>query len=199
MRNSLIRRPSPAMIVACLALGLSLVGGSYAAAMVLPRGSVGTAQLRNGAVTAAKLRQGAVTNSRLGTNSVTSSKVRNGTLLRSDFRPGQLGSGDGTGTQGPPGPAGPAGPPGVSGLQRIDAATGAGSAGSKSVIATCPSGKHVIGGGARVTGSGANRVSIVENFPDSDGVHWNARAAEVVPTSSGWQLQAYALCATVGS
>jgi hypothetical protein len=48
-----------------------------------------------------------------------------------------------------------------------------------------------------VSGSGSNRVSIVENFPDSDGNKWNARAAEVVGTTGTWELQAYALCATV--
>lgn len=195
MRKTLLRRPSPALVVASLALGLVLAGTSYAAVQMLPRGSVGTLQLRNGAVTTAKLRSGAVTTSRLRANSVTSSRVENGSLLRADFKPGQL-SGDGTGPQGPPGPTGPAG---ISGLQRFDAATGSGSAASKTVVVTCPSGKRVVGGGARVIGSGADRTSIVENFPDSDGNKWNARAAEVVATPLGWQLQAYALCATVAS
>jgi hypothetical protein len=199
MRKDGIRLPSAALIVASVALGVALVGSSYAATQMLPRGSVGTAQIRNGAVTSAKLRAGAVTSSRLRANSVTTTQVKNGTLLRSDFRPGQLAFGDGTGPQGPPGPAGPAGPPGVTGLQRVDAASGSTSAASKAIIVTCPTGKHVIGGGARVIGNGANRVSIVENFPDSDGVHWNSRAAEVVATTLGWQLQAYALCATVSS
>jgi len=52
-------------------------------------------------------------------------------------------------------------------------------------------------GGARVIGNGANVVSIIESFPDSDNVHWNAKASEVVATAQTWQLQAYALCAVV--
>ena len=198
MRRTLLRRPSPAMIVACLALALALAGTSVAAVQMLPRGSVGTLQLRNGSVTTAKLRHGAVTTSRLRANSVTSRQVRNGTLLRADFRPGQLGSGDG-GVQGPPGPAGPAGQPGISGLQRVDVSTSASSANSKSLLVNCPSSKKAVGGGARVLGSGSRKVAIVASFPDSSGTQWDATASEVDLTAQSWQLQAYALCANVAS
>jgi hypothetical protein len=50
-----------------------------------------------------------------------------------------------------------------------------------------------------VTGNGAAVVSITENFPDSDGNKWNGKANEVVATAQTWQLQAYALCATVAA
>ena len=83
-------RPTPAMAVACIALGVALAGTSYAAT-VLPRNSVGTLQLRNNAVTAAK--------------------VKNGSLLRADFRAGQVPAG----LRGPAGPQGPAGPAGAAG------------------------------------------------------------------------------------
>jgi len=174
------------MMVACLGLAIALGGTSYATVLNVPRNSVGTVNLKSGAVTTAKLRTGAVTTAKLRANAVTSSKVRDGTLLLADFRPGQLENGV-------------PGAPGISGLQRVDAVSGSSSAGSKTVSVNCPSGKRVVGGGARVTGSGANRVSITENFPDSDGVKWNARAAEVVGTSATWELQAYALCATVAA
>src|SRR3970040_1855331 len=94
-----IRRPSPAMIVACIALLVSLGGTSVAAvSQLVPRNSVGTAQLKNGAVTNAKVRN----------NAINSGKVQNRSLLRGDFAPGQLPAGP-TGPQGPAGPAGPAG------------------------------------------------------------------------------------------
>ena len=64
-----VRRPSPALVISCLALALALGGTSYAAAVALPKGSVGTAQLKNSAVT--------------------SQKVKNRTLLRADFAPGR--------------------------------------------------------------------------------------------------------------
>ena len=182
MRRKLLRRPAPAMIVACLALGVALGGTSYAAVLNVPDNSVTTKKIRNDAVTAPKIKTGAVT----------ASEVKNGSLLRADFQPGQL-------PAGPAGQAGPAGSPGISGLQRFDVATPSSNSNSKSVIVTCPTGKRPVGGGARVIGNGAAVVSITESFPDSDGVHWNAKANEVVATNQTWQLQAYALCATVAA
>ena len=179
MRTISVRRPSPAMVVACLALGVALGGTSYATVLNVPNNSVTTAKIRNDAVTAPKIKAGAVA----------TSEVKNGSLLAVDFRPGQL----------PGGPAGPQGPPGISGLERLDVVTSSSSANSKNVIVTCPSGKRPVGGGARVIGNGAAVVSITENFPDSDAVHWNAKANEVVATALTWQLQAYALCATVAA
>lgn len=90
-----IRRPSPAMIVACLALLVALGGTSVAAVSQLARNSVGTAQLQNNAVTTPKIRN----------NAVTTAKVANGSLRAVDFAAGQI----------PPGPAGPAGPEGPAG------------------------------------------------------------------------------------
>jgi len=40
-----IPRPSPAMVIACLALGVALSGTSYAKILALPVNSVGTPQL----------------------------------------------------------------------------------------------------------------------------------------------------------
>src|ERR687885_522023 len=88
MSQLLRRRPSPALVIASLALVFALTGTGIAAVTALPRNSVGTRQLRN--------------------NAVVSSKVRNHSLLARDFRAGQLPRGP----IGPAGPAGPAGPPG---------------------------------------------------------------------------------------
>jgi hypothetical protein len=105
-----LRKPSPAMIVACLALLVALSGTGMAAATQLGRNSVGTLQLKDSAVTNAKVRN----------NAINSAKVAARSLLRSDFAPGQLPAGP-VGPQGPAGPAGaagatgPAGPAGVVG------------------------------------------------------------------------------------
>src|SRR5262245_19358780 len=64
MERILRHRPSPAMIVACVALLVALGGTSYAAVQ-LPRNSVGTKQLRKGAVATAKIRRSAVTTSKI--------------------------------------------------------------------------------------------------------------------------------------
>src|SRR5262245_59458920 len=187
MRIRRIPRISPSMVVACLALTVALAGTSVAATQLLPANSVGAKQLRTGAVTNAKIRNQAVTNAKILRDTITSSRIQHGTLIRGDFRPGETSGGE---------PGAP-GRPRISGLQRVDTVTDTSSSGSKSVSVNCPSGKRVIGGGARVTGGGANRVSIAESFPDSDGSKWNARANEVVSTTATWALQAYALCATV--
>jgi hypothetical protein len=104
--NKLWRRhPSPAMVVACLALLVALGGTSIAAVtQLVPRNSVGPRQIQFGAVTGPKIRS----------NAVTSAKVANRSLLRADFAPGQLPAGP-TGPQGPAGPAGAAGPAGPAG------------------------------------------------------------------------------------
>jgi hypothetical protein len=87
----------------------SAVGGTSYAAIVLPAGSVGSAQLRRGAVTSDKLSAGAVS----------SRSVKDRSLLRADFKPGELPAGtSGTaGAPGPQGPQGPAGPTGPAGRQ----------------------------------------------------------------------------------
>ena len=102
--RKLLRRPSPAMIVACLALLVALGGTSVAAVSQLARNSVGTPQLRNNAVT----------NPKVANNAINSAKVRPRSLLRSDFAAGQLPAGP-VGPQGPAGPAGAAGPAGPAG------------------------------------------------------------------------------------
>jgi hypothetical protein len=85
----LLRRPSPATVVAAVALFVALGGTSIAAVSALPRSSVGTAQLRN--------------------NAVNSAKVKNGSLRLADFARNSIPAGP-AGPTGPAGPAGPAGP-----------------------------------------------------------------------------------------
>jgi hypothetical protein len=93
MERLLRFRPSPAMVVACAALFISLGGVGYAA-IVLPANSVGTKQLKK--------------------NAVNSAKVKRHSLLRSDFRKGQLPRGP-QGIQGIPGIPGAPGAPGAKG------------------------------------------------------------------------------------
>jgi hypothetical protein len=175
MRLRPTKLPSPATVIASIALLVALAGTSVAAVSALPRASVGTVQLKD--------------------NAVTSRKVKNFSLVRSDFKLGQIPRGP-IGARGPQGPPGPAGAAGVAALERKDVLTPTSSANVKTTSAVCPTGKHVIGGGARVTGAGASKVSINEAFPDSDGTKFNATAREVVATALTWALQVYAMCAT---
>ena len=84
------RHPSPALVVACVALFVALAGTGVAAVVALvPNNSVGTAQLRN--------------------NAVVSAKVKDHSLAAKDFANGQLPAGPAgaTGATGATGPIGP--------------------------------------------------------------------------------------------
>lgn len=72
-------RPSPAMVVACVALAVALGGTSYAA-VTLPRNSVGTKQLKRNAVTGVKVKPNAVTSPKVANNSLTGADIRETTL-----------------------------------------------------------------------------------------------------------------------
>ena len=74
MSSIRLRRPSPALVVATMALIIALAGTSYAA-FSLPNNSVGSRQLRNGAVATGKLRNGAVTTRKIGNGAVTKAKL----------------------------------------------------------------------------------------------------------------------------
>ena len=187
----MIRRPdvrvriSPALVVASVALAISLGGTGYAA-LKLPAGSVGAAQLKK--------------------NAVTSRKVQNLSLLAADFKPGQL----------PAGPAGPAGPqgakgdkgdkgdkgetgsPGISGLARIEAVSATDSSTAKSAVATCPAGKRIVGGGAYLSQAATGGPALITSRPTPDLTAWSAVAVETSAWGLGWRIESYALCATVG-
>ena len=145
--RKLLRRPSPAMVVACLALLVALGGTGMAAATQLARNSVGTPQLKDSAVSNPKIKN----------NAINSAKVAARSLLRSDFAPGQLPAGP-TGPQGPAGPtgaAGAAGPPGVIGAitvrtssKIVDGGTAEnGAYNSERVTAMCQGNERAISGG----------------------------------------------------
>jgi hypothetical protein len=102
-------RPSPALVVALLALATSLSGVSYAA-LKLKANTVGAKQLKAGAVTGPKLAtasvdstkiadgavgpgdvaSGAVGSAKLANGAVDSAKIADGTVTRADTAPGVL-------------------------------------------------------------------------------------------------------------
>jgi hypothetical protein len=138
MKKLRIGRPSPALIVAVIALFLALGGTGYAA-FRLPKNSVGSKQLQP--------------------NSVTSSDVKDGSLRLQDFGAGQIPAGP-QGAQGPAGKDGANGTNGTNGIDGIDGTDGTGGAlgdvyrssnttshnGSKAVQVTVPAGNYVASG-----------------------------------------------------
>jgi hypothetical protein len=161
------------MVVACLALAISLSGAAYAVSTALPRNSVGTAQLKN--------------------NAVNSAKVRNASLRAADFAPGQLPRGQ----QGPAGPQGPQGPPGATGLQQVSGSGVSNSSSPKSQQQDCPAGKRAVGGGGVITGSTANTF-LSTSRPTDAGTGWIATGRESSGGNAGsWAVQTWVVCATV--
>jgi hypothetical protein len=166
-----IRTPSPALVVACLALGISLSGVSYAATM-LPRNSVGTAQVRN--------------------NAIVSAKIKNRTLLAADFKAGQLpagprgaqgatgergakgetGTAGARGPAGPTGPAGPQGPRGIGGFETRVAQLEIVPNGLKTRQVDCSAGKKALGGGMTTTEPGQLRLT--QSGPGGQATGWVA-------------------------
>jgi hypothetical protein len=72
-------RPSPALVIAFIALVVSIGGTSYAA-IKLPANSVGAKQLKKGAVVRAKIKNGAIDASKLAPNSVGAASIAENTL-----------------------------------------------------------------------------------------------------------------------
>jgi hypothetical protein len=79
MRRQLRHRPSPAMVVALIALFVAMGGGAYAA-FKLPKNSVGTPQLKKNAVTGRKIKANAVSSSKVANNSLTGNDIRESSL-----------------------------------------------------------------------------------------------------------------------
>jgi len=170
-----VRRPSPALVISCLALAFALGGTGYATVLQVPRNSVGTAQLKNSAVTSAK--------------------VKNRSLLRADFAAGQLPAGPRgpAGPAGPVGPAGPAGPAGLSGVERVDTTSSNDSTTTKTQATVCPTGKRLIGGGVRLNPL-SSALAVQQSFPDNDNTY-RATVREVTATASNWSITVFAVCA----
>jgi hypothetical protein len=79
-----LHAPSPAMMVACVALFVALGGTSYAA-IKLPANSVGTKQIKNSAVTGAKVKDATLTGAKIADASVTGAKIADGAVGTSKF------------------------------------------------------------------------------------------------------------------
>jgi hypothetical protein len=136
-RKLLARRPSPAMVVAVVALVSSLTGGALAAALI------DTGDIQNGAVTKKKVHK----------NAVNSKKVKNKTLKAKDFAPGQLAQGV-QGIQGLQGEKGDKGEPGDDGapgatnvVYRQEIQDGIGNTTFAEAEPSCETGETLIGGG----------------------------------------------------
>ena len=160
-------RPSPAMVVALVALFVALGGSSYAAI-----------RLGKNSVTSRNLVDGQVKRADIKDNAINSSKVEFFSLRASDFKPGQL----------PAGPRGPQGAKGEAGATNVKVRA---SSGFHMVTAHCQPGERATGGGADsfggfVVGQGPTDQPLAFFSPPSSQpaggytpTAWSAAAVEV--------------------
>ena len=205
--------------LAVVALVASLTGSSYAAGVLAPAASVGSAQLKRGAATATKIAAGAVR----------TRAVRGGTLLRGDLAAGAplgpagavgpagqtgargvrgpTGAVGRIGLRGPLGPAGAAGPKGASGdpgLAPGDSYIVVGTVGNVAVAAndestgtiSCPARMRVLSGSPAPSAIGASppRLTLVASEPNAAGTGWVVTMKAGAVQSS---FQVEAICAFV--
>jgi hypothetical protein len=139
MKKSPLGRPSPALVVAGIALFVALGGTSYAA-IALPRNSVGTTQIKNRAVTQTKIAK----------KTLAALHGRRGAT-------GPKGPAGAPGVQGVPGPAGP------TNLTYVTVESTALAGMSEAADATCPAGMVVTGGGVLPATPEGNQVTVGES------------------------------------
>jgi Collagen triple helix repeat (20 copies) len=194
-------------IIAVTALVVAVFGatplGQAASRLVLPKNSVGAAQIK----------KTAVTNKKIAKNAITSPKVKDGSLLGTDFKAGQLPRGPkgDPGAQGPKGDAGPRGLQGIQGIQGIQGQKGAkgdpglsgyqviesdahwvqpGAVGQSTLY--CPAGKVGIYGGV---GAQVLTDTLSSQFQSGSHSSWHV-IAKNVDSSQGW-IWGVLICADV--
>ena len=166
-------RPSPAMVVAFIALFVAIGGSSYAVTR-LPAKSVGSKQLRKGAVRTTNLANGAVTGAKVKNRSLTGADINvasltgltaaSATNATNATHAGAAGALDKVFYASRPGsvPAAPVPVPPETSSTIVGGTS-----------AACPPGTFVVGGGVGVEDN--THTSVVDSFPEPGGRAWTAR------------------------
>jgi hypothetical protein len=165
MRLPSIRRPSPSMAVAVMALVVASTGTSYAT------GLIGSADIRNNSVQSQDIKNRTIQGKDIRTGTIGAKQVKDGSLRARDFKAGQL-------------PSGPQGPAGVGRWALVDA-TGAiiAQSGGFSVTAAYPTlapmgtdvaglranGNVYINAGEDLSDNGILAVVALQNTVDQNG------------------------------
>ena len=186
----MIRMPSPATMIALVALFVASTGTAVA----------------SGLITGASVKNGSLYGIDVHNGSLTSVDVRNHSLLPVDFK-GGLPAGP-RGPQGEPGQQGPVGAPGASGAQGAPGVSGwvrtfvvdgpFDSTSKKVGEATCPAGKKLLAGGGRLHHLQAvpPPIAIQESYAVDEDT-WRIVGAETSPTAASWEPVVVIVCAEV--
>lgn len=200
-------RPSPALVISCVALFLALTGSALAVGLAknsvrsvhIVDGTVRSVDLRDDSVKAEKIAPDAVgveeiaenavespqvapeslTNQDLGTASVASSEVADQSLAASDLGSESVGSSE---LQAGSVRAAELGP-----IVQVSKSTAIKGGGNASVGATCPAGTTVVSGGAS---SGFYQVHLTSSYRAGNGWHVDARSGAAGDTT----ITAFAYC-----
>jgi trimeric autotransporter adhesin len=161
------------------AVGSTALAGGSVRSSQLGGGVVTEGKLKNGAVTEAKLATNAVTNSKLGPEAVAAGKLGKEAVTSDKLSASLLAQLARN----------------VSYVTKVSLSNNTEE--SKSVAADCPTGKQVLGGGARIVGS-TTTVAIAESAPVVSAekrTGWSAAARAIAPEGSAWAVEATAICA----
>jgi hypothetical protein len=223
------RHLSVANVLSCIALFVALAGTAYAAGKLGPgqvkavniasqavtnskiktqavtsgkikNSGINAADLAPGSVINSKIKNKAVTNAKLGTESVGASKLAKKAVTANILGPeavsaGKLANESVSATK-------------LSAsfyrqlLKNVtyETVTSANDTETeKSVTATCPVGKEVIGGGARINAPASVNVAVSASYPlvtaSNSRAGWIATGHETPTEAGNWQVVAYAVCA----
>jgi hypothetical protein len=179
--SSIIKRPpSPALIVAIVALFVAFSGTATAALVMTGK------NIKDGTITGKDVKNRTLGTKKLSKKAVSSLKGQRGPA-------GPQGPKGDPGAAGAKGDKGEQGDPGLAGRHIVVEDT-IGSTSSLSATATCPAGENVIGGGA--SSSASTTAAITRSYPTVDGVSWEVAVNRGAP-GGNWQVFALAICAQV--
>jgi hypothetical protein len=175
-------RPSPAMVVAFIALLVATGGTSYAVVR-LPARSVATKHLKNGAVTRAKIKNGAVDASKVAANALTGAVIDEATLAPIRSALAAQTAARATTSDRATSAANSDHASAASAIDKlfyrtatatIPVAPSIDQHATGSATAGCDAGQHVVGGGVKVDDIAL--TAVIDSYPDAGGTAWTARA-----------------------
>lgn len=205
-------RPSPALVIACIALFAALTGSAIAAGVgkntvrspQIVDGTIRTVDLRDNAVAAGKIAPNAVDTTEIAENGVESSDVAPDTLAAGDLAAASVGSSEVADQSLTANDLGPdsvgsselqAGSVRASELGAIVQASNTGNiaaAGNASVSVNCPAGTTVISGGNTISNY---RIALAGSLRSGNG--WTVHAHNYAATAE--TITVYAYCLSGGS
>ena len=163
--------------IAPATIGSSQLANGAVRSAQLGGGVVTTAKLKNGAVTGEKIASTAVGSSQLGANAVSTGKLQEGAVTSSKVSSSLLAQL-------------------VKGVSYVSKASETTATSPKAVTADCPTGKQVVGGGARTILGTATEALLIESIPfvNGEGKRTGWIAAARAPAGT-FAVEATAICA----